>query len=148
MLPLGPFTKYRIEQLRRTYEVPQDFMEPVVNYLFYGFHPGSFFTAVLANDCWAAAAHSHPANSIVALKNLVSLLRNEVPRESVGNYENVEFWCKLPDAKRRDVLKKHRLMFEEDYETFLILKHGVRVDPSIADQVPELNRFYLDNDFG
>lgn len=112
------------------YEVDKEYAEVIYNYLVYGFSPGSFFTSLLANDFMGAVARSHPANTIPALKNLVSWIVNELPVGLThGSYEVVEKWLKMSDESRRSVLEQLGLIFTEQDEVVRILKGEQATDP-------------------
>jgi hypothetical protein len=106
----------------KEYDIPKDYADPVFNYLVYGFEPGSFFTALIANDAHRAITSSHPANSIPALKKLVAWLLNCMPYASFGSYEKVDEWLKMSSEERRAHLEHKRLIHSEADEIVLILK--------------------------
>ena len=64
---LTKFSRDRMMLSATRWTVPRDFFEPLHNYLVYGFEPGSFWSAVLANDFMRAVQHSHPSNDICLL---------------------------------------------------------------------------------
>jgi hypothetical protein len=106
-----------------------DYAGPIYNYLVYGFHPGSFFRALLANDFMSAIAHSHPANSVYELKKLVGWLCNSFPPDVVyGNYEVVESWCRKTDEERYQVLLDAKLVYDKETEMMLILQGKLQAD--------------------
>jgi hypothetical protein len=105
------------------YEVPKDYADPIFNYLVHGFHPGGFWNAVLANDFMGAMGRSHPANTIVALKKIVSWMMNHLVNGTThGSYEAVDKWLKTPVEERREVLEALGLVYSEKQEIVLILK--------------------------
>ena len=112
-----------------TWEVPKDYADPMVNYLVYGFAPGSFFTSVLANDFVGAMLHSHPGNSIPALKNLAGWIQEVMPAECRGDYQSVDLWVKRSDSDRRKILEGHGLVFSVEDELMLELKGTRTVEP-------------------
>jgi hypothetical protein len=77
----------------------------IENYLFYGFNPGSFTLALLANDMYRAVGSAHPA-ILPNLKEIVTWLVNVIPRESFGSYEAVDNWIKDKDDRRTLFTKK------------------------------------------
>jgi hypothetical protein len=116
------YSRNRLKSTFAKWEVDQDYADPMVNYLIYGFEPGSFFTAVLANDFMGAIAHSHPANAIPALKRLVGWINDCMPADAYGSYTAVKEWIKLDDDYRRYTLEQHRLIYSSKEEVWKILK--------------------------
>ena len=119
---ISKYSKKKFYEGIELWRVDADFADPMFNYLVYGFSPGSFFTAVLANDFISAVARSHPSNTITALKALTGWIRDCMPRVAYGSYENVEAWMKRDEAERRQILVMHNLIFEPKRETFLEIK--------------------------
>ena len=108
--------------------VPRDYFDPLYNYLVHGFEPGSFWTAVLANDFARAIQSSHPSNTIEALKNTVGWMRDSFPVESYGGYPNIKAWMELDSSIRRISLEAAGLIYTEQDEIMLALK-GERPEP-------------------
>ena len=104
------------------WDVPQDFADPMYNYLVHGYSPGSCFTAVLANDFLNAVTRSHPANTIEAFKHLAGWIRDTVPAEARGSYAAVDHWTRLDANVRREVLESAGLVLTADREMWLTLK--------------------------
>ena len=104
------------------WEVPKDYADPLYNYLVYGHSPGSFFTALLANDFMGAVAHSHPQNTIAALKHTVGWMKDTLDFRMIGSYGSVNDWLALDDAERRKILEDLRLIYTGEREVILILK--------------------------
>ena len=118
-------TKYSENRLLGSldhWHVPRDYAEPMYNYLVYGFEPGGFFTAVLANDFFSAMCRSHPANSVPALKDLAKWILNSAPHQAVGSKEKVLAWMRMPEAERRKILEQCELIFTEAEEIEKVLK--------------------------
>ena len=111
------------------YSVPQEYADPLFNYLIYGFNPGSFWTAVLSNDFLNAMARSHPANNINALKNVGCWIINEMPHKAYGSYEKVDEWAKLDVGVRRAYLEEKNLIHTGQDEIVLILKDVPTTEP-------------------
>lgn len=130
MTRLNKYSKHKFDQSLKLWRVASDFGDPMYNYLVYGFSPGSFFTAVLANDFYDAMAHSHPVNSVTDLKALVGWMRDCMPKEAYGSYHLVEEWLKLTDQQRRTVLEKNNLIYTAKQETWL----AVKGDPIIEEE--------------
>jgi hypothetical protein len=123
MLKLSNHSIYRINSGLAHYNVPNDFSSPIVNYLVYGFNPGGFFTSLLANDAMGAITHSHPMNDMLALKNLVTWINNNLnDKVHYGSYEIVRQWLNMSDADRRKSLENSNLIYDEQTEIMLILK--------------------------
>jgi hypothetical protein len=108
--------------------VPQAFYDPMFNYLVHGFAPGSFFTALLANDCMTALSCSHPSNTMEALKALGGWIRECFPRSAWGDYDRVILWQDIPELTRREILEQHGLIYSEADEINMALK-GVSLYP-------------------
>ena len=106
----------------RGWDVPQDFAGPMLNYLVYGYEPGSCFTAVLANDFAGAIGHSHPRNTIEAFKALVGWIHACFPREAHGSLTQVSHWLLLTTAERRAILERCHLIYTEEEEIMITLK--------------------------
>ena len=104
------------------WEVPKDYADTVGNYFLYGFSPGSFFTAVLANDMASAMICSHPNDSVISLKNLFGWLWSTGTYNLAwGNYGAVEGWLSMDDATRRTALESKRLVYTESQEILMAL---------------------------
>ena len=118
-------TTYSRDRLYATFTkwgVSRDFADPMINYLVYGYEPGSCFTAVLANDFGAAILSSHPSNSIEAFKTLVGWMRSHLPPRAYGSYQQVRAWVELDPVERRAILEHNRLIYTAREETWLALK--------------------------
>jgi hypothetical protein len=124
------YSKARIMQSAINWEVSKEYFDPIYNYMVYGFEPGSFFSALLANDFFRAMASSHPANNIVALKNLTGWIRSTMGHGIFwGSEEVVQNWLKLSEAERREKLELLRLVYPEKEEVVMILKGEPCVEP-------------------
>lgn len=118
-------TTYSNELFKRTaneWRVDDEFYNPMYNYLVHGYSPGSFFTAVLANDALSAFQRSHPSNTITALKALSGWIRAYFPREAYGSYLKVDEWTTSTVEFRRAHLEHNRLVYAEADEIMLTLK--------------------------
>ena len=125
-------TKYSRNKLLgtfKTWDVPKDFADPMYNYLVHGYHPGSCFTSVLANDFAGAIAGSHPSNTIEAFKALVRWINDTVPLKACGNYAAVNNWCGLKSVQRRAILEELELIYTEEQEIWLVLKEEPTTEP-------------------
>jgi hypothetical protein len=124
--PLGNLpnvSRNRMYETFRSWDVPEDYAVSMYDYLVYGFSPGSFFSAVLENDFMRAIGHSHPANTITALKALTGWIQECMPNQAYGSSYNVAEWQKLDSAKRRKVLEAYDLIYTVQEETFKLLKN-------------------------
>ena len=119
---LTKFSRNRMMLSATRWSVPRDYFDPLYNYLVHGFEPGSFWTAVLANDFMTAVQHSHPSNDIPALKNTVGWIRDRWAPESYGDYHRVRAWIQLAPGYRRMVLESARLIHTEQEEIMMALK--------------------------
>jgi len=122
-MEISKYSKARIMQGAVDWEVPKDYFDPIYNYMIHGYEPGSFFSAVLANDFFLAMQKSHPANNIPSLKNLTGWIL------STGGYgifwgseEVVQSWLKMTAEERREKLELLRLVIPEKDEIVKILK--------------------------
>jgi hypothetical protein len=121
-------SKQRLTVSATRWTVAREYFDPLFNYLVYGFEPGSFWTAVLANDFARAVQHSHPSNDIPALKNVVGWMTNCFPDEAYGDYDKIGSWLQLDAIQRRMLLEEASLVYTEQEEIMLALK-GVQAKP-------------------
>jgi hypothetical protein len=121
-MQLTAYSQNRLKATFSKWQVDKDYADPMYNYLVHGFEPGSFFTAVLANDFKDAICRSHPANTITALKALVGWMNDCMPADAYGSYTAVKEWCKLDEEDRRHYLIQHQLVYTPKEETWKILK--------------------------
>jgi hypothetical protein len=119
---LSKYSKNRVMETFKHWNVPRDFAEPMYNYLVHGYYPGSCFTSVLANDFLGAMFRSHPSNTIDGFKKLAGWMTDTIPKQAQGSYGAVEDWTKLGDDERRTILEKHDLIYISEEETWMILK--------------------------
>lgn len=117
------YSKVRIMQTAVEWEVPRDYFDPIYNYMVHGFEPGSFFSALLANDLFRAMQSSHPSNSVNELKKLTAWIRSTMGHGIFwGSEEVVKNWLKMSDEERREKLELLRLVLPEKDEIVMILK--------------------------
>jgi hypothetical protein len=128
---ISAYSRARIMETFAKWEVPQDFADPMYNYMVFGFSPGGCFTAILANDWTRAISSSHPANTVQALKALTNWILDVLPVESYGNYEAVKFWLAITNSERRDYLERLRLIHTEKEETWLNIKGDPVHEPEL-----------------
>ena len=72
-------------------QIPDHARAALEMYFKQGFAPGSFCTAVLANDLNAAAHRADPWNR-ANLADIARWVQHNAPRGSWGSYEAVEGW--------------------------------------------------------
>jgi hypothetical protein len=125
-MKVSKLNRDRVMLTASRWSVAREYFDPLYNYLVHGFEPGSFWTAVLANDFMRAVQHSHPSNDITALKHTVGWIRDSFPQESYGNIHMVEDWVNRSAYDRRRILESAHLIYTEQDE---IMK-GLRGDHS------------------
>ena len=103
------------------WRVPEDYSQPMFNYLVHGYSPGSFFSSILFNE-WTAILYSHPSNDVPNLKSLTKWLVNVAPYQAWGNREKVAAYMELSDSERRAILESLDLIYTEKQEVIEILK--------------------------
>jgi hypothetical protein len=123
------YSNNRLRETCSTWHVPQDFANPMLNYLVYGYEPGSCFTAVLANDFFRAMASSHPSNTVEAFKNLTGWINEHFPRQAYGSYEDVHHWISIGPEFRRRALERCQLIYTEQEEIMMTLKNEPNREP-------------------
>ena len=128
-MKLAPHSRNRFLESLSKYEISRDYIDPVYNYLVSGWGPGSFFTAVMANDYLRAMLHSHPGNSVAELKKLASWMFNEMPEVARGSFKNVDLWTKMSDAERRKILVEHNLVYTEEEDVMMVLRGDTTHEP-------------------
>jgi hypothetical protein len=109
--------------------VPRDYFEPLYNYLVHGFEPGSFWSAVLANDFMRAVQHSHPSNDISALKHTVGWIQDSFPEQSYGDRDRVILWQALEPIQRRQILESTDMIYTEQQEIMMALQGKKSYEP-------------------
>jgi hypothetical protein len=123
------FSRDRMMLTATRWSVPREYIEPLYNYLVYGFEPGSFWSAVLANDFMRAVQHSHPGNSIEALKSTVGWIRDNFPEEAYGDSDKVILWQDLESVQRRQILESKDMIYTEQEEIMLALTGTKTYEP-------------------
>lgn len=71
--------------------VPAGAHDTVIGYLFYGWHPGHFLTAILTNDLKGAWQRGDDEN-LAALANYMAFFYHDVPSVAWGTPAKVEMW--------------------------------------------------------
>lgn len=128
-MKLTAYSRNKILHTFATWRVPEDFAKPMYNYLIYGLSPGSCFTAILANDFMGAINHSHPANTIDALRSLSHWIADTLPDQVHGSYDKVRLWQDNNEAARRLILEQRKIIFTEKEEVCLVLKDTPTHEP-------------------
>jgi len=123
------YSRNRLYETFTKWDVPRDFADPMANYLVYGYHPGGFFTALLANDFFAAIQSSHPSNTVEALKCLVGWIDDCMPPEAYSSYDVVADWVSYSPTERRAILERYELIYTEPEEIMLTLRSESTVEP-------------------
>jgi hypothetical protein len=121
-MELTIYSKMRLTQSAVEWRVCNEYFEPMYNYLIHGFEPGSFFYKVLCNDWFGAIQRSHPANTVVALKEVSGWIVNSWPRSAWGSRDQVDKWLTATDQHRRAILAESGLIFTEQQEVELVLR--------------------------
>lgn len=80
------------------YNIPDHTKGSIERYVLNRYAPGSFLTAVLANDLFGATGRADDMN-IVALKDICSWIHNRAPRDCWGSYETVKRYLETPQVK-------------------------------------------------
>jgi hypothetical protein len=128
-MKLTAHSQNKLMETARLWSVPQEYFEPISNYLVHGFEPGSFYTALLANDFFGAMRSSHPSNSVPELKHLTSWIESSIPFEAFGSYQKVTDWLRLTADQRRALLVKRGLVYTEEEEVMLVLQGARTYEP-------------------
>ena len=122
------YSKIKLMETADYWRVPKEYFDPLYNYLIFGFSPGGFWTAVLANDFHGAIQRSHPANQVEALKHVSGWINDLFPRISWGSYAKVDGWTEMSSQQRRRHLEGADLIYTEQQEVQLALK-GTPIKP-------------------
>lgn len=124
------YSKVRIMQGAVDWEVPKAYFDPIYKYLVHGFAPGSFFSAVLANDMFRAMGSCYSANTIQSLKSLTGwILSTNGHGIFWGNEEVVQKWLNMTEEQRREKLELLNLVYTEKEEVMMILRGDKLVEP-------------------
>lgn len=116
------YSRIRLIKSAQTWDVPLDFFDPLRMWLLHGLYPGSFWTAVLANNWADAITRSHHANTIDGLKNTTKWIVNTWPRESHGSAKKRLAWSKMTDEERRPYIEQAGLVYTEQEEVMMSLR--------------------------
>ena len=128
-MKLSEHSQNRLLQSFDLWEVPQEYSRPMYDYLVNGWAPGSFYTAVLANDFMSAVTRSHPSGRIAELKGLAGWISNTMPAHAWGSHDRIRTWLNMSDEDRRTVLEQAQLIYNTKTEMWLVLKNEHTSNP-------------------
>ena len=127
---ISKYSRNHILRLASSWEVSKEYLEPIYNYMVHGYEPGSFYSALLANDMFRAMASCHPANSVPELKKLTAWIRSTMGHGIFwGSEEVVQNWIRMSDSQRREKLELLNLVYPEKDEIVMILKDQPTQEP-------------------
>jgi hypothetical protein len=118
---LTQYSVKRIQESAAVWQVDVEYRDALINYLVHGFQPGSFWSAVLANDFKRAIQSSHPANTIPALKAATGWIWDSFPAVSRGSPAAVNAWLAMTELERRSHLELCGLIHTEKEEVEMVL---------------------------
>lgn len=113
------YFKRQCEQkhLRIWAPITMECQEVIFRYLVYGWEPGGFLTAVLANDLYRAATVADIAN-VDHLAYVAKFVVYALPQACYGNYDQIKNWLQLTDQAREEILVAAQLL----PDTFELIK--------------------------
>jgi hypothetical protein len=76
-----------------------------------------------------AMQHSHPSNTIEALKSTVGWIQDSFPPGSYGDYSRIKQWMDLEPHQRRMALEECRLIYTEQEEVIKGLRGDLSTEP-------------------
>jgi hypothetical protein len=126
------FSRNRMMESATRWTVPREYFDPLYNHLVHAYPPGSFWSAVLANDFIRAIQCSHPSNTIEALKHTVGWIQDSFPEQSYGSTYRVQTWQDLTGHERRIILESAGLIYSEQEEVMMALKNVRTHEPFMA----------------
>jgi hypothetical protein len=100
-------------KFNKTFEhfpVTDEWQAEAYQYVVLGYDPGSFFSALFANDLLLAAQRSHPLNQWNNIQELVKWLHFEAPAQCHGSHEKVHAWLELSKEKRTKICEEKGLV--------------------------------------
>lgn len=98
--------KQSSEFLQYDYEnhhVPEHTVESILNYILYGFQPGSFLTCLLSGDSFGAIRRADLQN-VSSFAIIHFWILENLPEESYGNSEKVNNWINDVNSVRTNYL--------------------------------------------
>lgn len=129
MMDVGPHSRKQVMETLALWSVQKDHADCMYNYLVRGFEPGSFFSAVLANDWRRAVQSCHPNNTVESLKAVTGWIYDCVPLLARGSPAAVRHWCNLSDTDRTQILLEHHIILSPKQETLLTLRGTSTTEP-------------------
>lgn len=109
-------------QTFKLWPVPKQWQTELHNYIIQGWMPGSFHTALFANDLLGAALHTHPMNDWDSIVHFMKWVKNNAPREAWGSYEDVQYWYNLTPKIRNMILLRNNLILTDEETMWESLK--------------------------
>ena len=105
------YFKRQVEQkhLRIWTHITMECQEAIFGYLVYGWEPGGFLTAVMANDLLRAATVADVEN-VKRLAHVARFVVYALPHGCYGNYDQVKTWLRLTDQEREEILVAAQLL--------------------------------------
>ena len=87
-------------------------MEAMDRYLFDGLMPGGHMEAMLAHD-YERGIFNADTHSRTVIWATAMWIRENVPRQAQGSYENIKAWCKSPELREQFRVEcEKRMMWE------------------------------------
>lgn len=108
------------------YPVTDEEAQELYNYFIHGYPPGSFHTAVYANDLWQAAFKSHPSNQWNTIQATAKWVYANAPAGSAGSYENIKNWTKLSEEERRKICEDRGWLLTEEELTWKLVSEEIQ----------------------
>lgn len=124
----GKYSRALFEHSMRRWDyyngpLPSDWVDTLWRYYAMGLSPGSFFSAVLANNMSDAMANCHPGNRVDSIRALCGWIRERgMHGIAWGDYDTVRSWLRLPQSMRVQHLAGNGLAYPSEAEVCLILE--------------------------
>jgi hypothetical protein len=107
------------------YPMYDDWEQELYNYFILGFQPGSFHTALFANDLTMTALESHPPVRWAWIQAMCKWNFANAPAGSTGSYENVARWLDKTAVERRIICEgRGWLLTEEELSWKIVSDKG------------------------
>ena len=104
------FKRYEQETPYSSTSANPEWIDNIFAYVVMGLPPGSFYSAVFANDLIRAAACSHPLNQWTDIQMCCNWLGNYAPKECYGSWDNVKKWQGMTPDARTPILEQAGLL--------------------------------------